>query len=230
MKQLFLAFGFMLLSITIFAQTPVGEYRVTDETTVFTVNIPKGTKIFNQSTKEYWVAVNAIAAGATVTLSTVRAAGDVVILTPLTLFNKTTTSMDIKAALTGTTPEASSKAVITLPSAVKSTLGVGGTAGLLSAIDAEKLSNLSNAPEGVGSYTIETFEEASGTATKHLLLRKPKNVTSITVALNGSVLKGYLGGKLGTAPSQYTLALADSSVTIAVPVLQYDVVTIGYTY
>ena len=209
----------MLLSISIFAQTPVSEYRVATAGTDFTVNIPIGTKIYNIATGEYWVAVAPIAAGAGVNIGTQGA--KLSILTAITMYGIDQTNIKLKTALTGTTPDAA--ATVTLPAAVTSAAGVGGSAGLLTATDKEKLNLLSTPTpsSAVGTFTTKTFEIPAGGASFAAGLDHPcSNTTSLTVSLNGSVLKESL----------YALDGPKTTVTVSVPVLQYDVIIVSYTF
>jgi hypothetical protein len=60
MKQLLFSAVLFLFSLSIFAQaTPVTEFRVATAATVFGVNIPVGTKVYNIATKQIWVCTTA---------------------------------------------------------------------------------------------------------------------------------------------------------------------------
>lgn len=100
MKQLLFSAILLLFSISIFAQgTPVSEIRVASAAVVFGVNIPVGTKVYNVTTKEYWVCTTATAgteklstAGTNFTLlnpseQTISAAGNTVTLTNNAVIN-----------------------------------------------------------------------------------------------------------------------------------------------
>lgn len=223
MKQLFLASVLMLLSITIFAQTPVSEYRVANATTNITVNLSIGSKIYNIATREYWVANSAITAGTVgvpVTIATeggVGGTGKLTLLTQIklgdiggsTIAIKTTPSADV---------DAPSGSLITLPGAVG---GVTLTAGLISGADKKKLDDMT---AGVGLYTVESTVMAGGVQTV-TLAHEPKNVTSIMVSVNGVPLK-----RTAVAPDLAQYSYTTTTVTIVPTLLENDVVTVAYTW
>lgn len=213
MKQLLLASVLMLLSISMFAQTPVAEYRVADGTTIFTINLATGSKIYNISTKEFWVANAPITAGPAVNINSEgpSGTGKLTLLTQLTLGAIGATDIKIKTTSTadGSAP---SGQIITLPQADAAT----NKAGLLSGADKSKLDNMTTGD--VGIYTVESTT-ISAPATSVTLVNTPKNASSILVMVNGVPMK---------VTTQYSILA--KVVTIVPPLVDNDVVTVSYTY
>ncbi len=68
MKKLVITMSIVLISLLGYSQlTNVGEFRITNATTAFGVNLPVGTKVYNIATNEYWVATAGVITTATLT-------------------------------------------------------------------------------------------------------------------------------------------------------------------
>lgn len=94
----------------------------------------------------------------------------------------------------------------------------GTDAGLLTAADKTKLDAITSGAQVNYVVLTESFEETSGVATSHSLTQTAASGLSATVSLNGAILD----------PADYTLTT--TTITIDIPVLQYDKVTITYSY
>lgn len=214
MKQLLFASVLMLLSISIFAQTPVAEYRVANSTTDFAISLATGSKIYNIATKEYWVANAAITAGVGVNIDSEKTGtgtGKLTLLTQLTLGDIGATTINIKTTQT-VDASAPTGQLIALPSAN----GATNKAGLISGADQAKLNGITSGDVGV--YLVESFP-VTAPQTTVTLAQTPKNATAILVLVNGVPMK---------VTTQYSLAA--KVVTIVPPLLDNDVVTVSYTY
>ncbi len=92
------------------------------------------------------------------------------------------------------------------------------SAGVMTAAQVTKLEGIETGAQVNLTMITEKFEENDGTATDHSLAHSAITAQGCRVSLNGSVL----------APSDYTFTA--STITIAVPVYQYDQVVITYFY
>lgn len=210
MKQLLLASVLMLLSISMFAQTAVTEYRIDKATvTTFTVNLPIGSKIYQIDTRQYWVVIAPITAGGT--LAAAIAANSVKELGSITL--GTVGTETIKVRTTTLSEDAVATQQIIIPKATEA------SAGLITASDQAKLNAIT--PGAVGIYTVEATTVGVAPSQDVTLAHTPKNATSILVDVNGVPQKR-------TSPAQYSIAA--NVVTIAAPLLENDVVTVSYSY
>ena len=90
-------------------------------------------------------------------------------------------------------------------------------AGLMTDTQFDKLAAIEASADVNFTLFSEKFEEDDGTPTAHSLSHTAQT-SGATVALNGAMLN----------PTDYTLASA--TITITIPVLQYDIVTITYNY
>ena len=91
-------------------------------------------------------------------------------------------------------------------------------AGVMTKAMFDKLDGVEAGAEANYTVLTESFEEDDGTATAHSLGQTAISGLSATVSLNGVILK----------PADYTLTT--TTLTIGVPVLQYDQVVITYSY
>ncbi|MBN2820769.1 MAG: hypothetical protein JXP36_17475 [Bacteroidales bacterium] len=91
-------------------------------------------------------------------------------------------------------------------------------AGVMTAAQVTKLEGIETGAQVNLTMITEKFEEDDGTATDHSLSHSASIAQGCRVSLNGSVL----------APSDYTFT--SSTITIEVPVYQYDQVVITYSY
>ena len=63
MKKFIILFAMVMISVIAFGQTPVWDGRIADTTTVFTVNISVGFKVYSIAENAVWVCKHATAAG-----------------------------------------------------------------------------------------------------------------------------------------------------------------------
>ena len=218
MKQLLLASVLMLLSISMFAQTPVGQIRVAGASAVFTSSLPVGTKIFQVDTKQNWVVTTAILANGTANIS--NSGASLLEIVPLTKGLVDNTSMKITTSALGVASSPASQ-LVTISQAIPGAPGVG-LAGLISGADQLKLNNISG---NVGVFNSESFEETADalTGTDHSLAHEIKSGTSVLVSINGVALKSSL----------YTItesAGVATKVKVNIPVNTYDLIVYTYTY
>ena len=256
MKKISFILTFLILSIGVFAQsTPVSELRVANATTTFGNNIPVGTKVYNVADGTYFVATAGVLGTATLTsasgsfdqlnpddlqtigvttntISLSQSGGDVTIAgggintvtTSGTTITVTGTEVDgdVTNELQDLSYDAATNALgisldgtgVSLPTAVS-----GGNDGLLSGADKAKLDNLDTGATNT-TFKVESFSEAANgtTGQDNTLTNTPKASSSVLVSLNGGELKA----------SQYTVST--NKVTVSIPVYQYDMVTVSYTY
>ena len=90
-------------------------------------------------------------------------------------------------------------------------------AGLMTDAQFDKLDAIGAGAEVNYTFYTESFEEDDGTPTAHTLSHTAQTGGAV-VSLNGSVL----------IPSSYTLA--SGTITLTIPVYQYDIVSISYNY
>ena len=205
MKQLLLVSVFMLFSIAMFAQAPVGTIRVATAGTAIGVNISRGTFVYNMEKKELWVANAA-------TASTVKL--DDGGFTQINSILMPTTAVDHLVLQLSSTDN---RNTLSLPAAVASVAPGSGTAGLITGDDQKKLNSISDTP--VGSYTVESFVAADA-AVSVTLAQTPKvgATAAMQVAVNGTILKAGVYSNVAKV------------VTVGVPLLANDVVTVSYIY
>jgi len=101
---------------------------------------------------------------------------------------------------------------VTLPSATTD------DAGLMTATQYDKLAGIATGAEVNLDSSTEKFEEDDGTPTGHSLAHTAVTAQGCRVSVNGSTLD----------PAQYTLTT--STITLDIPVVQYDIVIITYFY
>jgi hypothetical protein len=91
-------------------------------------------------------------------------------------------------------------------------------AGLMTSTMYSKLDGIDSGAEANYTLITEAFEETSGTPTSHNLAQTAITANGCRVSLNGATLD----------PDNYTFTT--STITIDIPVLQYDQVVITYSY
>jgi hypothetical protein len=91
-------------------------------------------------------------------------------------------------------------------------------AGLMTADMFDKLDGIDSGAEANYTMLTEAFEEDDSTPTEHSLAQTALTANGCRVSLNGATLD----------PDDYTLT--SSTITIGIPVLQYDKVVITYSY
>jgi len=209
MKKFLILLLAILTSGSIYSQSaPVAAYRVADNVTEFGINLSVGTQVWDVENTSLYQVTAPIAS--TSDISTEVTAGHL---------------LKINEAAAGTNITVTEN---TSTVTINSSTGTGddiaaattSTAGVMTASDKTKLDGIESGAEvNLTSFT-ENFEESTNgtTGESHSLTHTAASGQMPRVSLNGATLK----------PSQYTFTT--SSITIGVPVYQYDQVVITYLY
>lgn len=156
-----------------------------------------------------------LAEGANVTLTTSGTGADGIVTIAATGDGTGTDDQNLSlGTVTGTTMDVD----IETGTNVTLTAATTSNAGLLTGADKTKLDGIASGAEVNLTMITEAFEEDDGTATAHSLSQTAVTAQNCTVSLNGAVLD----------PADYTFT--STTITISVPVLQYDKVVITYSY
>jgi hypothetical protein len=260
MKKIIITVGIILASLVGFTQVaPTQVYRIADATTTFDVNISVGKQVYNIAAQELWIATEGVVSTSTLTtaaasfklvsgtgtanLAEANATETTVEVTSsagtaATLESASTVraglmskakfdevelnnakETNVSTELTLGTIDATSVAITSDGSADDVVLAAANTddAGLMTADQFNKLEAVEALAQVNYKLVTETFSETGETATAHTLTHIAQ-LEGCNVSLNGAVL----------SPSNYTLAA--TSITINLPVTQYDVVVITYNY
>jgi len=254
MKKLILIIGFILIGLLGFSQvTPVGVGRIADATTAFGKNVSIGNLVYNYGTDELFVCTAASVSTLTLTTgaanftllneglsgylqwsdttSSIATKYDIDTLAIAVALNTLKVGVtdgdkgDITVSASGATWTVDNDAITyaKIQNVVNDEriLGrVSGADGIIEELTAAQVLTMINVAAGAQvnfTFTTEKFEETSGTPTAHSLAHTAQTGGAV-VSLNGHVLD----------PANYTLT--SSTITIGVPVLQYDIVTISYNY
>ena len=225
------------------AQSHVADIRIPNATTIFPINIPVGTKVYNIANKKWYTANTGVAK--TQTLTTAAASFDLMFTDAENVAiddaGNIITATDVEGALQeiktavdlNTAKETNVSTQLSTGTVTGTTYGItsdGGTddvvlaasttvaAGLMSAADKVKLDGIETGGE-VNLITVtEAFEEASSTPTAHALANTASTANDPIVTLNGAKLN----------PTGYTFTA--TTLTLTVSVYQYDEVLITYQY
>ena len=236
MKRIVITLALILTTMLGFAQaTSVETVRIQNATTPFDRNLPISTRVVNVATGERWITNTGVAGTANLTTASGSFDSDSGGSESTTVSN----TAEIELTLTGNDITGD------LSTAVKNSLGLADTAlqsftevdgsitNEIQTLDQSQLNGktleLSLLNDGEATKTIdlssvnytvltESFEEDDGTATAHALTQTAITGLSATVSINGTVLK----------PASYTFTT--TTLTIGVPVSQYDQVVITYSY
>lgn len=208
MKKIILLLSLFLVTMAGFSQaTSVADFRIANATTTFDQNLPVGTKVYDINTGNYWVANTGVASTATLTTGSasfdqLNGAGGTDDQN-LSLGTRTGTTMDVNI-------EGGTNVILLASNTTQ--------AGLMTEAQFDKLAAIAAGAEVNLTSLTEDFEEDDGTATAHTLSQTAVTAQGARVSINGDTLK----------PADYTFATG--TITIGVPVSQYDQVVITYFY
>ena len=249
MKKLIIGLVLILSALIGLSQvTDVGELRIADAVTALGRNLPVGTKVYNIATGEYWVTTAGVVSTETLTTGSasftllndagtddqtasevsIADAGEIITATDVEgALQENRTAIDLNSAkVTNVSTNLSLGTVTSTTMDVNSSDGTNATltaatntaAGVATAAQITKLEGVATGAEVNLTSITEAFEEASGTPTEHSLSQNAVTAQNCRVSLNGATLN----------PADYTLTT--STITIGIPVLQFDKVVITYSY
>jgi len=249
MKKFTLIVILLSLSIGIFAQsTPVSDLRVQDASKTFGINLPVGTKVYDITSKTYWVATTGVAytesltsaAGSFKQLNADGASFVTIDQTVKQTIGSATNGLTnlwtddltvaniINGSITGNAANVTSVVAVDHGGTGLATLDVdsymigAGTANVKFIAKEDVVANIGAAPIASASlFWVDSFDETADilTGSTHTLTKTLKAGCSVLVMLNGSTL---------VVDKQYSIT--GQVVTIIIPVSLYDVVTISYGY
>ena len=186
MKKLLIVFVFLLLSGYSFGQlTAVADMRIQNATTAFGVNLPIGTKVYNIADGKYWVATAGVINTATLTTATASFTQ----LNAATVINLTGEVTSVGNATTVTNAAVIGKVLTGYSSAAGT---VAATDNIVQAVN--KLNGNQAATAALVKIAkVDEMEMATADSAAvnhyHFTLSQTPIVGTITVSVNGSVLK-----------------------------------------